>query len=232
MANPFRNGGVKNESAGPVASDSLAAESVREQGKFGENKNSQPLGVKGSHSTLANTDTSSASKLQAAPDAEARLAEAEWGEGRSQTQAQSQGQTKSLGDEQQQRERQSQGKGSNETSGASSGAAGSGQGDGSGSSLNTAPHYVDPVLGSGQASKPKGKNLKEGGFGDDPARNASFNADIGSKKDPGLQAEKEIGTMSAQNAPGPISKGGPDLMGGSERKTGASYNVLGSEEDA
>ncbi|EFQ97120.1 hypothetical protein MGYG_00163 [Nannizzia gypsea CBS 118893] len=230
MSNPLRNGGVKNEAAGPVASDSLAAESVREHGKFGENKGSQPLGVQGSHSTFANTDTSSASKLQAAPDAEARLAEAEWGEGqpqkRSQTQTQGQEQAKSHGDEQQ------QGQSYNKTSGTSSGTTGSGQDGGSGTSVNTAPHYVDPVLGSMQGSKPKGKNLTEGGFEDDASQNVSFNAEIGSRNDPGLQAEREIGNMNAQNIPGPTSKGGPDLMGGSERKVNASYNVLGSEEDA
>lgn len=230
MSNSLRNGGVKDEPAGPVASDSLAAESVRRQGKFGENKDNQPMGVQGSHSTLANTDTSNATKLQAAPDAEARLDKEEEEEGQSQrhsqTQARVQERTKSHGDEQQQQEKHGQSQTYSKTSGASPSAAGSG------SSVNTAPHYVDPVLGRVQDSKPKGKNLTEGGFEDAASQNASLNADIGSKKDPGLQAEREMGARNAQNAPGPYSKGGPDLMGGSEKKTNASYNVLKSEDDA
>lgn len=62
------------EGAGAVASDSLAAESTRKGGDFSENKNSEPLGVSGSNSTLANTDTSAAIKLDPARDAEAREA--------------------------------------------------------------------------------------------------------------------------------------------------------------
>ena len=46
------------EGAGAVASDSLAAESAKSGGKFGENRNSEPLSVSGSSSTFNNTDTS------------------------------------------------------------------------------------------------------------------------------------------------------------------------------
>ncbi|KAM5434291.1 hypothetical protein MferCBS31731_006786 [Microsporum ferrugineum] len=78
MSNQFQNSSRKGGAAAPVTSDSLAAESVRANGKSGENRDSQPLGVQGSHCTFANTDTSSASQLRAAPDAEAHLVEAEW----------------------------------------------------------------------------------------------------------------------------------------------------------
>lgn len=68
------------ESAGPVASDSLAAESTRAGGKFGENRGSAPMSVSGSSSTLNNTDTSAATTLAPAPDAQEREAKAAWQE--------------------------------------------------------------------------------------------------------------------------------------------------------
>jgi hypothetical protein len=59
------------EPTGPVASDSLAAESTRAGGKFGENENPEILGVKGGQSTLNTTATSGASVLHpAGSDAE------------------------------------------------------------------------------------------------------------------------------------------------------------------
>jgi hypothetical protein len=60
------------ERAGPVAADSLAAESTRQGGGFSENRGAEPLGVKGSSSTFANTDTSGATTLAPARDASER----------------------------------------------------------------------------------------------------------------------------------------------------------------
>jgi len=54
------------EPTGPVASDSLAAESTQAGGGFSENENPEILGVKGSQSTLNTTDTSGASVLHPA----------------------------------------------------------------------------------------------------------------------------------------------------------------------
>jgi hypothetical protein len=54
------------EPTGPVASDSLAAESVRAGKGFSENENADIMGVKGSQSTLNTTDTSGASVLHPA----------------------------------------------------------------------------------------------------------------------------------------------------------------------
>ncbi|MCJ1230911.1 hypothetical protein MMC12_007585 [Toensbergia leucococca] len=68
------------EGAGPVASDSLAAESTRAGGAFSANRDSEPLAVKGSSSTLANTDTSAATTLAPALDKEEREAKAAWQE--------------------------------------------------------------------------------------------------------------------------------------------------------
>jgi len=57
------------ESTGPVASDSLAAESTRTGGGFSENPDSEPLD---STSTSTHTNTSGTSKLEPAPDARSR----------------------------------------------------------------------------------------------------------------------------------------------------------------
>ena len=64
--NPIREG------AGPVTSDSLAAESVRAGGGFSENRDSQPLAVKGANSTFNTTDTSAADELPPSRDAASR----------------------------------------------------------------------------------------------------------------------------------------------------------------
>jgi len=61
------------------------------------------------------------------------------------------------------------------------------------SASDTAPSYVDSVQSQGNSSaKPKGKNITEGGFDDDPSKNASFNSEIGTEDDPGRQAENDL----------------------------------------
>lgn len=77
---PARYTDPRQEGPGPIASDSLAADSSRSGGAFSENRDSKPLGVTGSHSTFANEDTSSATRLAPAPDAEARKARDDWGD--------------------------------------------------------------------------------------------------------------------------------------------------------
>ena len=76
---------------------------------------------------------------------------------------------------------------------------------------NTAPSYVSSVqLQPAQTGKPKGKNITEGGFDDDPSNNASFNSDIGSQNDPGRRAENEMQRkmQSASGATGPRQRVG------------------------
>jgi hypothetical protein len=68
--------GIPQEPTGPVAADSLAAESIRDHEKFSDNVGAVPLGVKGGQSTLATTDTSGATVLPSATDA-AHRADAE-----------------------------------------------------------------------------------------------------------------------------------------------------------
>jgi len=77
-SNPSRRTDPPREKPGPIAADSLAAESVRSGGAFSQNPDSQPLGVMGSHSTFANTDISAAKELPPAANAEARLIEEDW----------------------------------------------------------------------------------------------------------------------------------------------------------
>lgn len=61
------------------------------------------------------------------------------------------------------------------------------------SASDAAPSYVNSVQSQGGSSaKPKGKNITEGGFDDDPSKNASFNSDIGTEDDPGRQAENDL----------------------------------------
>ena len=59
------NSNVASEPTGPIASDSLAAESLKSGGDFADG-DAVPLGVSGSNSTLNNTDTSGAVPLPAA----------------------------------------------------------------------------------------------------------------------------------------------------------------------
>ncbi|KAL8684181.1 MAG: hypothetical protein Q9224_006541 [Gallowayella concinna] len=69
-----------SESAGPIASDSLAAESTNAGGAFSSNRNANPQSVSGDSSTFNNTDTSGARVLDAAPDAAEREAKEAWRE--------------------------------------------------------------------------------------------------------------------------------------------------------
>lgn len=97
-----------------------------------------------------------------------------------------------------------------------------------------APNYVQPVLGATQASKPKGKNLTEGGFDSDPAHNASFNSEIGTKNDPGRAAEGVFNSRTAQHpeqTAGAVHRG-TGLAGTTARQTGQNYEALGSEQEA
>ena len=65
-------GDAAQESTGPIAKDSLAADSIRDGGEFGENTNANIMGVKGNQSTLNTTDVSGASALPAASSGAAR----------------------------------------------------------------------------------------------------------------------------------------------------------------
>lgn len=167
-----------HESTGAIASDSLAAESTRAGGGFSSNPNSEPQGVAGSNSTFANTDISSATRLDPASDAEARMAQSDWAEEQQLGSARTTypdalgGQAKGLAVENTER--------------------------GAASHAGTAPGYVTSQHVSG--GHPKGANLKEGGFVSDDRKNASFTSDIGTRNDPGRAAEHAFERANAGSA--------------------------------
>lgn len=141
-----------------------------------------------------NTDTSSATRLDPAPDAEARQAQEGWGE-TSQLNAGSQlGKESGVGPTY---NTSSSGGSSNDSSGGS-GASENTKPAGGSAQSGSAPGYAShPAPSMGDESKPKGQNITEGGF-DSDAPNASFNTDIGGKNDPGRVA---LGKMEASDTP-------------------------------
>ncbi|KAL9604051.1 MAG: hypothetical protein Q9219_000813 [cf. Caloplaca sp. 3 TL-2023] len=220
--NPIREG------AGPIASDSLAAESTRANGAFASNRDSAPQSVSGSSSTFANTDVSGARKLDAAPDAAEREAKEAWQEVPDEARGTS-------------GQKYPEGAGGVEFSGAhnadgyaggsvgaqremggsgytpsgmrggaapapssSSSSSSSGENTSSSSSrAEAAPGYVSSVTSDpAQTGKPHGKSITEGGFESDDSKNASFTAEIGSKDDPGRGAEEQFQTTTQTSAGG------------------------------
>ncbi|KAF7947108.1 uncharacterized protein EAE97_004357 [Botrytis byssoidea] len=160
---------IIKEGAGAIASDSLAAESTRAGGDFAKNRDGEPLGVAGANSTFANTNTSGATRLDPASDAEARMATEDWAE------------EKKLG-----------------VTGSYQKDVGNPNVKESTSNAGVAPSYVSNQYQSG--GKPKGKNLTEGGFESNDAKNASFTSEIGSKNDPSRLAEQKMQRENAQSA--------------------------------
>ncbi len=203
------------EGAGPVASDSLAAESTRANGAFSENRNSEPQGVSGSNSTFANTDTSGATTLDPAADAEARGDDdANVGS----YPASVGGQAKDLAVENTSASR------SNDASLGGGSAGESNAGVERGSNGGIAPSYVASQYVDG--GLPKGNNLTEGGFESDDTKNASFNNEIGGKNDPGRLAEEKFQRENADVA----------AEAGMQKQTGVTgdntYDALGGDTSA
>ncbi|KAI9803078.1 MAG: hypothetical protein M1833_001148 [Piccolia ochrophora] len=245
-----------NESSGAVTSDSLAAESTKGGGAFSENRNAGPLGVSSGSTTTNTTDTSGATKLEAAPDAErrqqredasqpdsikgpggAKYAEAVGGQGNFSGQHSSEygyaGGPTSAKSQTQQGSGSTGASSGQSTGGHQSGGSGRNSGGNSGgngeSKAGTAPgaYVQESVLDDLQGRKPKGANLKEGGFDSDDTNNASFNSEIGSKDDPGREAELKFQRQALES--GPDAGGGPRQKGVSGD---GQYDTLGSEEQA
>ena len=238
-----------SESSGPLASDSLAAESVRSGGSYASNPNSTPSGTPGSKSTLNTTDTSAATTLEPTPDAAEREARNAWGEAADLRGPSGLKYAEGVGG-------QPDFPGSTNPSGYSGGVSGGGSGagatggsgSGSGSSYSGGTSGSDntgsgadygsttggvprdittgtqSVGGSGGLApgegKPKGKNLTEGGFEGEAANN---DFEIGSDKDPGRAA-----VQSFQNQNQAIGGGaGPRQE---ELNTQGGYDALGDEQ--
>lgn len=212
------------ESTGPVASDSLAAESYRNQGGFSENTAAAISSVKGSSSTFANQDTSAARELGPAPDADARESEEAWNESSKLKAAGGLKYPEGVGGQPDfpgghnkdgyygGPSAGSGGKGGTARSGEyMTGLANSGSGHTGGeeyradASAGEAPSYVGSVTGGFLTKahlKPKGRNLQEGGFDSDDAQNASFTGEVGTENDPGRAAEQKMQRANVQVAGG------------------------------
>ncbi|KAJ5204630.1 uncharacterized protein N7498_005509 [Penicillium cinerascens] len=189
------------EPSGPVASDSLAAQSIKQGGGFSENRGAEPMGVSGNKSTLNNTDTSAATELPPAPvgglredrQRQEKYPEALGGQGNfpgahhsgyvgGPTAAK-----KEMG----------------MNAGEYSSASGSGRSQFNG---GQAPSYVNDITPGYQHSKPAGRNIHEGGFEADDKNNASFNSEIGSDQDPARAAINKFQRTTAESGP---DAGGP-----------------------
>ena len=82
-------------------------------------------------------------------------------------------------------------------------------------SRETAPSYVETVTGGFRPASdfvPKGQGLKEGGFDGDEAKNASFEAEVGTEDDPSREAEKAFRKDDAR-IPGVVAGGEQDEQG-------------------
>jgi len=212
------------EAVGTITSDSLAAESLKGEGHFGEGNPKAAASSQPSYGTTTNnSDTSGATTLDAAPDADAREAQAEWGE-TSQLNA-----GRGLGKE--------AGRGPTYNTPANGARNNSGSGSGEYNTTSGGSGHIPLAPTGGYAGaaelgrdpgelKPHGKNITEGGF-DSGAPNASFNQDIGGKKDPGRFAEANFQKRNAQSAFD--SGSGPRQ---SQVTDDGQYGTLRSEEDA
>lgn len=195
------------EPSGPVANDSLAAESVRHGGAYAQNWGAEPMGVSGQQSTLKNTDTSSASTLPSAPGASMR--ENHQGQMKYPEILGGQGdfpgrhvpETGYTGGPTEAKKQMGLHTGEYP---ASEKMAGEQTAAASSSGYQSIPNQSNPH------QKPKGKNLTEGGFESSERNNASFNSEIGSEQDPGRAAEQKFQRYVAESGNdvgGPRQKG-------------------------
>lgn len=214
------------EPSGPVANDSLAAESVRSGGAYSENRGAEPMGVSGNQSTLKNTDTSAANTLPSAPVGAARedrqrqdkYPEALGGQGRfpgGHGVGYSGGSTAA---------KQQMGINTGEYA-ASQHLPGQAAASGSCQYNNRqAPSYINDDTDGYQGQKPKGKNLHAGFSSDD--QNASFTSEIGSEMDPGRAAENKFQRTVAESG---ADVGGPRQKGVDNQTI---YQALESDQRA
>lgn len=179
------------EPSGPVANDSLAAESVRKGGAFSDNRGAEPASY--NKSSLKNTNTSGATELPPASvgglrddsERQEKYPEALGGQGdfpgAHLAQSGYAGGPTAV--------KQQMGLTDQTT------ASGSSQYNG-----GQAPSYIADVTDGYQHQKPDGRNIHEGGFHSSTAKNASFNSDIGTSDDPGRAAINKFQQTTATSA--------------------------------
>lgn len=165
----------KNENPGIVPKDSLAGESIREGGSFAANADARgPMDQKAAGLTANTTDTSGATRLDPAVDAEARQASEEWGESAKIHAGAELGKQAGVGPTY-----------NTPSGGAGAGSGGMVSGDQIADTTNQAS--TGAAIPPSVAGGPKGANLTEGGF-DESAPHAKFDVEPGSKQDTGRQA--------------------------------------------
>ena len=172
-----------------MTSDSLAAESIKDGGSFGEGNPKAAASKQPSASTTTNTtDTSSATKLDPAVDAQAREAQEGWSEEKTISSAKGLGKESGVGP-------------TYNTVGSGVNSSGDARGVSTGTSAgfdgvqgNVAPtgSYATQDASSG-VYKPKGKNVTED---EDLKGNTKF-GEIGTKDDPARVAELEFAKKDA-----------------------------------
>ncbi|KAH7385931.1 hypothetical protein BKA66DRAFT_511269 [Pyrenochaeta sp. MPI-SDFR-AT-0127] len=196
------------EGVGVITSDSLAAESLKTDGDFGAGNPKAAVSGQPSSSTTTNTtDTSNATRLDPAVDAQAREAEEGWGEEKTISSAKGLGKESGVGPTY-----NSLGSAVN-SSGLARGVSTGTSGFDTGVQGNIAPieAYAGQDLEEG-VYKPKGKNVTED---PDLKGNTKFGA-IGTKNDPARVAEQEFAKKRAEIAGVGAGSAGLDGQGDSK----------------
>ncbi|KAK5443485.1 hypothetical protein LTS15_010630 [Exophiala xenobiotica] len=239
------------EPTGPVASDSLAAESLKNNGGFAENAHAAASSQPGSSSTLNNTDTSAAKVLPPAADGTQRekqnapaplsLGPDEGKAGASDFGASTVSSESATGPDPNIKSG-SAATGGNNTStstGASTGGSGSGPTAGAGvrPHVDAAPGYTSTVTGAAAPAgtyKPKGANLEDADATESMPKPKTFIGDVGGSHDPGRIAEQNFearNTGPAEQVSSSGTEGGAQRQAGSGAvgEQGGSFGVLDSE---
>ncbi|PWY94766.1 hypothetical protein BO94DRAFT_531700 [Aspergillus sclerotioniger CBS 115572] len=181
------------------------------------------MGVSAGQSTVRNTNTSGATKLDSSADTQEKYPEALGGQGnypgahelKSGYAGGPTSAKKDLGINQgqypasQKLSQQGQGSQQQPSGGASykqQAAPASGSGHSSQNNAGAAPSYIEDVTSHLGNTKPKGANLKEGDIPDD-APNASYTTDIGGENDPGRLAQAGFQRKAAESGPDGTSAG-------------------------
>ncbi|KAJ6109175.1 hypothetical protein N7486_001409 [Penicillium sp. IBT 16267x] len=180
------------EPAGPVPTGSLAAESVRQGGAFNENRGAQPDDVSASqlkkpHSASTTLPSAPVGALREDRHAQEKYPDALGGQGNFPgahlpTSGYAGGPTAAKQEMGMKTGNQAHASGSSKYYG------------------GQAPSYVADVTDGYHHTKPDGRNIREGGFWSNDAKNASFNSEIGSEQDPGRAAINKFQRSNAKSA--------------------------------
>jgi hypothetical protein len=195
-----------NEAVGTVTSDSLAGESLQNSGSFGEGNSKAAASKQPSASTNTNnTDTSNATKLDAAVDSESRKAQEEWNEEKTMSSAKGLGKESGVGPTY--NTIGSSVNSSGDTRSTSTGTSGGADIQGNVAPTGVAGQNINP-----NTQKPKGANLTE----DPNLHGESKFGEVGTKNDPARQAELKFAKTDAASAA--VGNKGSDLAQGGDSK--------------